>query len=129
MFVLKAAVLLEKNVSESRETAVDAFHSLARYVDAQYQSIVDHVNSSAFEAKQEHIRMARNDTEQLKKIGQTARYEDYFPDVRTFVQHILYVFCYICSRVTFNVLITEIPFEIGRYADVKHCLYIHCKCQ
>jgi len=72
--VMKAAGLLEKNISESCETAVDAFHSLARYVDVQYRSIVDHMNSSAFEAKQEHIRMARNDTEQLKKIGQTARY-------------------------------------------------------
>ena len=76
MAVVKAAELLSKDTSESCETAVDAFHSLARYVDAQYQSIVDHVNSSAFEAKQEHIRMARNDTEQLKKIGQTAKYRD-----------------------------------------------------
>jgi len=73
--VVKAAELLEKDTSASCETSVDAFHSLARYVDAQYQSIVDHMNSSAFEAKQEHIRMARNDTEQLKKIGQTARCE------------------------------------------------------
>jgi len=72
--MLKAAALLEKNV-QSSETAVDAFHSLARYVDTQYQSIVDHMCSSAFEAKQEHIRMARVDTEQLKKIGQTARYK------------------------------------------------------
>jgi len=72
--VVKAAALLE-NV-QSNETAVDAFHSLARYVDAQYQSIVDHMNSAAFEAKQEHIRMARIDTEHLKKIGQTARYKD-----------------------------------------------------
>jgi len=72
--VVKAAGLLEKEtMSEGCEMAVDAFHSLARYVDAQYQSIVDYVNSSVFEAKREHIRMARHDTDQLKKIGQTAR--------------------------------------------------------
>lgn len=71
---MKAPELLEKNLSESCETAVDAFHSLARYVETQYQSIVDHMNSSAFEAKQQHIRLARSDTEQLTKIGQTARY-------------------------------------------------------
>ena len=91
--MLKAAALLEKDVSESCETAVDAFHSLARYVDAQYQSIVDHVNSSAFEAKQEHIRMARNDTEQLKKIGQTARYDTkiIFSACHIFVRHVFHV--------------------------------------
>jgi len=65
--------MLEKNIAESGETAVDAFHSLARYVDSQYQQLVDYVHSAAFEAKQEHIRMARVDTDQLKKIGETAR--------------------------------------------------------
>ena len=93
---MKAAALLEKNVCQSCETAVDAFHSLARYVDAQYQSIVDHVNSSAFEAKQEHIRMARNDTEQLKKIGQTARYKDYSPPFHISLQQVFYVLSYNC---------------------------------
>jgi len=75
--VSKAASLLETDTSASCETAVDAFHSLARYVDTQYQNIVDHMNSSSFEAKQEHIRMARQDTEQLKQLGQTTRYQDY----------------------------------------------------
>jgi len=70
---VQAAALLEKKI-ESSETSVDAFHSLARYVDAQYQSISDHMSSAAFEAKQEHIRLARVDTEQLKQIGETARY-------------------------------------------------------
>jgi len=72
----QAVTMLEMDTSASHETAVDAFHSLARYVDTQYQSIVDHMNSSSFEAKQEHIRMARHDTEQLKQLGQTTRYDD-----------------------------------------------------
>ena len=71
----QAAQLLEPNISESCETAVDVFHSLARYVDGQYQHIVDHMNSAAYEAKQEHIRKSRNDTEQLKKLGETTRWE------------------------------------------------------
>ena len=75
MIVVKAAAMLETDTSASCETAVDAFHSLARYVDTQYQNIVDHMNSSSFEAKQEHIRMARRDTEQLKQLGQTTRYQ------------------------------------------------------
>jgi len=71
--VAKAAAMLETDTSASSETVVDAFHSLARYVDTQYQSIVDHMNSSSFKAKQEHIRMAQLDTEQLKQLGQTSR--------------------------------------------------------
>lgn len=75
MFLFQAAKLLERDISGSCETAVDAFHSLARYVDGQYQHIVDHMNSAAFEAKQDHIRKSRDDTEQLKKLGETTRSE------------------------------------------------------
>jgi methylthioribose-1-phosphate isomerase len=65
--------MLEKNISRMRETAVDAFHSLARYVDAQYQHIVDHMNSATYEAKQDLIQQAKEDTEKLKKLGETSR--------------------------------------------------------
>ena len=96
MCVVKAAALLERNTSQSCETAVDAFHSLARYVDAQYQSIVDHMNSSAFEAKQAHIRMARNDTEQLKKLGQTARYSHFLLSIYLLSMFSYFsIFCYL----------------------------------
>lgn len=70
----QAASKLEKNIMKLRETAVEAFHSLARYVDAQYQHIVDHMNSQTYEAKKDLIRQAREDTEKLKKLGETNRY-------------------------------------------------------
>lgn len=69
--LLQAASLVEKDLPNP---AVDAFHSLARYVDAQYQHIVDHMNSSTYEAKQDLIRQAREDTEKLKKMGEMSRY-------------------------------------------------------
>jgi len=71
--IRQAACMLEQNIPESRNTAINAFHSLARYVDAQYQHIVDHMTSATYEAKQDLIRQAREDTEKLKKMGEVGR--------------------------------------------------------
>ena len=73
---MQSAGMLEKRISTDSETAVDAFYSLARYVDAQYQHIVDHMNSATYEAKNDLMREARDDTEQLKKAGETGRYDN-----------------------------------------------------
>lgn len=51
-------------------SSLDAYLSLARYTDAQYQQIVDYMNSPTFEAKQTLMKQAKEDAEGLRKLGE-----------------------------------------------------------
>lgn len=55
--------------NSSDAVAVDAFLSLARFADAQYQNIVDYMNSNTYDSKRELVRKAASDVEQLKEMG------------------------------------------------------------
>ncbi|CAH1798625.1 unnamed protein product, partial [Owenia fusiformis] len=66
---LERAVKLWENpdIKESRSSALDAYLSLARFSDTQYQSIVSYMKSSTFESKQTHLRKAKTDAQKLSK--------------------------------------------------------------
>ena len=64
--------LLEKHGSADG-AVLDAFLSLARYADGQYQHIVEYMRSGSFEAKQALIRQAKEEAEQLKSVGEKSR--------------------------------------------------------
>ena len=68
----QAAKLLECE-AKTNETAVDAFQSVARYADSQYQLIVNHMNSATYDAKQALVRQANDELVHLKQIGETSR--------------------------------------------------------
>ena len=70
---LKKAVDLLETSNCGEEVELDAYMSLARYADSQYQNIVNYMNSSTFEAKQALIRKAKEDCEQHKEFGDTNR--------------------------------------------------------
>ena len=55
------------------EGSLEAFSSLARYADAQYQAIEEHMQSSTYEAKIALIKKAKQDAERLKEIGEGNR--------------------------------------------------------
>jgi len=52
---------------------LDAFLSLARYADGQYQHIIEYTRSGSFEAKQALIRQAKEEADQLKSVGEKTR--------------------------------------------------------
>ena len=60
--------LLERQGGE-RDTSLDAYLSLARYADSQYQNIVTYMKSSTFEAKQSLMRKAQDEAEKLREIS------------------------------------------------------------
>ena len=68
----QATDLLEVFGAED-EAALDAYLSLARFADTQYQNIVNHMNSATFEAKQALVMKAKVDAEQLRQIGEKNR--------------------------------------------------------
>ena len=52
---------------------MDAYLSLARYADSQYQNIVNYMKSGTYEAKLALIKKAKEDIEKLKKIEEKSR--------------------------------------------------------
>ena len=60
-------------VQQTSSATVDAYYSLARFADAQYRAIAQHMKSAAYEAKQALIRQARRDAEKLKQCNETTR--------------------------------------------------------
>ena len=66
-FFIYQTISLYEGLGEDHETCVDAYLSLARYADTQYQNIVNYMRSSTFEAKQTLMRTAREEAETLRK--------------------------------------------------------------
>ncbi|KAK3593829.1 hypothetical protein CHS0354_011431 [Potamilus streckersoni] len=66
---LEKTVRLLEDLHEDRGTAIDAYLSLARYADLQYQNIVNYMNSSTYEAKQSLMSKAQKELAKLKEIG------------------------------------------------------------
>lgn len=69
---LQAVTLLEEHGSADR-AVLDAFLSLARYADGQYQHIIEYMHCGSFEAKQLLIRQAKEEVNQLKSVGEKSR--------------------------------------------------------
>ena len=59
--------LLERLGGE-QDTSLDAYLSLARYADSQYQNIVTYMKSSTFEAKQSLMKKAQDEAERLREV-------------------------------------------------------------
>ncbi|KAI0210308.1 Serine-protein kinase ATM [Lamellibrachia satsuma] len=73
-YLQKAVTLLEEHGSADR-AVLDAFLSLARYADGQYQHIIEYMHCGSFEAKQLLIRQAKEEVNQLKSVGEkSSRY-------------------------------------------------------
>ena len=72
---LQAVTLLEDQGSADG-AVLDAFLSLARYADGQYQHIIEYTRSGSFEAKQALIRQAKEEADQLKSVGEKTRWVD-----------------------------------------------------
>ena len=66
--------LLEELGEGGAGVSVDAYLSLARYADTQYQNIVNYMRSSTFEAKQSLMRESKAEAERLREVmGETAK--------------------------------------------------------
>ena len=99
--LVQAASLIDGREASGSDVAVDAFLSLARYADGQYQNIVDYMKSPTYEAKQSLMQQARLETEKMRSIGQTSRYkftwekftwEILFADIYILYIYILYIY-------------------------------------
>ena len=55
--------------SDTSAPAINAHLSLARFADSQYQNIVNYTKSSEYEAKENLLKRAKRDCEELKAIG------------------------------------------------------------
>ncbi|WAR09126.1 ATM-like protein [Mya arenaria] len=64
---MEKTIALYEELGEDKETSVDAYLSLARYADTQYQNIVNYMRSSTFEAKQTLMRNAKEEAERLRE--------------------------------------------------------------
>lgn len=49
--------------------ALDAYLSVARYADSQYQNIVNYMKSSTFEAKQNLMKQAKQELEKYSSLA------------------------------------------------------------
>ena len=62
----------ESRLNDTDDLALDAYFSLARFSDSQYQSIIDYMKSSNYEAKQQLINCAKRDATRLKELGDSS---------------------------------------------------------
>ena len=67
-YLLLQTVKLVEYQGEDQDTALDAYLSLGRYADSQYQNIVTFMKSSTFEAKQSLLRKAKDEAERLREV-------------------------------------------------------------
>ena len=67
--VAQAVDCLEVLGLEREDTSLDAYLSLARFADVQYQNIVNYMKSTTYESKQALIRQAKQTAEELRAIG------------------------------------------------------------
>ncbi len=71
-YLMKAVDLMEAQSSDRSgdEAALDAFLSLGRFADTQYQNRNNYMKSSTFEAKQALAHRAKEDAKKLQEIGE-----------------------------------------------------------
>ncbi|KAH3729489.1 hypothetical protein DPMN_055461, partial [Dreissena polymorpha] len=73
-YMEKTISLFEELGEGGAGVSVDAYLSLARYADTQYQNIVNYMRSSTFEAKQSLMRESKAEAERLREVmGETAK--------------------------------------------------------
>ncbi|KAK6170767.1 hypothetical protein SNE40_019079 [Patella caerulea] len=66
---LERTVELLSETTDDESTCLEAFLSLARFADNQYQNIVNYMKSSTYEAKQALLKKAKEDAEQYKTVA------------------------------------------------------------
>ena len=59
---------LFEQLGEYADKSMDAYLSLGRYADSQYQNIVNYMKSSTFEAKQSLMKKAQLEAERLREV-------------------------------------------------------------
>ena len=73
-FLCYQTVKLLERLGDDQDTALDAYLSLGRYADSQYQNIVTYMKSSTFEAKQSLLMKAQEEAEKLREVmGQSGK--------------------------------------------------------
>lgn len=72
MIWLQTIGLLE-SLNEQGDIALDAYLSLARFADNQYQNIINYMKSNTYEAKQALMKKAVTEIEKLKQLGFTSK--------------------------------------------------------
>ncbi|XP_063405374.1 serine-protein kinase ATM-like [Mytilus trossulus] len=70
---LEKTVGLLESLNEQGDVAMDAYLSLARYADNQYQNIVNYMKSNTYEAKQALMKKAKTEMETLKQLGDISK--------------------------------------------------------
>ncbi|CAC5396816.1 ATM [Mytilus coruscus] len=70
---LEKTVGLLESLNEQGDVALDAYLSLARYADNQYQNIVNYMKSNTYEAKQALMKKAKMEMETLKQLGDISK--------------------------------------------------------
>jgi ataxia telangiectasia mutated family protein len=60
-------------LNEQGDIALDAYLSLARFADNQYQNIINYMKSNTYEAKQALMKKAVTEIEKLKQLGFTSK--------------------------------------------------------
>lgn len=68
--VLLQTVALLENLKEEGDLILDAYLSLARFADSQYQHIVNYMKSSIFEAKQILMIKAKKEMARMQQLGE-----------------------------------------------------------
>ena len=57
-----------EKLGETEDRSVDAYLALAKYADAQYQNIVNYMNSSTYEAKQSLMKKSKQEADRLREV-------------------------------------------------------------
>ena len=63
--------IFDDNEDTSRP-AIDAYHSLARFADAQYQRLVEYMKSKDYEEKRKLMKSSMEKVDKMKALGITA---------------------------------------------------------
>ncbi|XP_053392108.1 serine-protein kinase ATM-like, partial [Mercenaria mercenaria] len=72
---MERAINMYEQLGKSEDKSVDAYLALAKYADAQYQNIVNYMNSSTYEAKQSLMRKSQQEADRLREVmkGESGR--------------------------------------------------------
>lgn len=68
LYYLQAFTIFHEKQDMSKE-AVNAYHSLARFADAQYQRLVEYMKSKDYEDKRKLMKTSLENVEKLRSIG------------------------------------------------------------
>ncbi|XP_063954158.1 serine-protein kinase ATM-like isoform X2 [Lytechinus pictus] len=66
---MEKAVTIFIDASDASKEAVHAYHSLARFADAQYQSLVEYMKSKDYENKRKLMKTSMENVEKMRSIG------------------------------------------------------------